>query len=296
MIVANMFLAMFAAQILALSVVFPGRFIRYCLTLATSMPVDRLTQAHQAIDFDLAQARFFARYRALNTGVAFLGVLLLCWLAGYMRSPTWDEGRVSALTTAYFLLQVSPLLFAAWFGIRRNKALKRALLETKRKAVLQRRGLFDFVSPITVAVAVLAYVLFAAFVMYLRQNPFPGFAGFVNIVCVTLVYAVYAATAYMMLYGTKPKPLETNLRREYTIGLVVRACVYSCIVCVVSLSISFALELQDLEHWQPFAQSLFLVMTMLLVSRGIAAPPRKPGGKEVDPDRPLPPGIPKLTA
>ena len=52
---------------------------------------------------------------------------------------------------------------------------KRSLPEGKRKAILQRRGLFDFVSPFIVFLAVLSYFLFAAFVIYIRQHPFPGF-------------------------------------------------------------------------------------------------------------------------
>ena len=49
------------------------------------------------------------------------------------------------------------------------------MLEGKRKAVLQRRGLFEFVSPLVVVLAVLIYFLFVAYMVYLARNPNSGF-------------------------------------------------------------------------------------------------------------------------
>ena len=122
-----------------------------------------------------------------------LGLLLLGWLFSYMRRPDWDDGPVEVLVTVYFLAaQMLPLGLVVWLGVRFNKEHKRSLPEGKRKAILQRRGLFDFVSPFIVFLAVLSYFLFAGFVIYIQQHPFPGFAGLINIGAITLVYAVNA--------------------------------------------------------------------------------------------------------
>ena len=161
--------------------------------------------------------------------------------------------------------------------------------EGKRTAVLQRRGLFDFVSPFIVFLAVLSYFLFAAFVIYIQQHPFPGFAGLINLVGVTLVYALNAFVVYMMLYGTKRNPFETHAGRLRTIGLAVKSSVYSCIVVVVYLSLNFSLGLLDLQRWEPFALSIFFVICALLASMGFAAPLRKPEVDELGSDGRLTP-------
>ena len=174
------------------------------------------------------------RYRALNTGIAVLGLLLLGWLFSYMRRPDWDEGTVQRPGHCVFpCADVAAAFSLSGSAARFNKLLKRSLPEGKRKAVLQRRGLFDFVSPFVVFLAVLSYFLFAAFVIYIRQHPFPGFGGLINIGAITLVYALNAFVVYMMLYGKKRNPLETHAGRLHAIGLIVKSSVYSCIVVVV---------------------------------------------------------------
>lgn len=161
--------------------------------------------------------------------------------------------------------------------------------EGKRTAVLQRRGLFDFVSPFAVFLAVLVYLLFAAFVIYVRQQPFPGFAGLINLGAVTLVYALNAVVVYSMLYGRNKNPFETHAGRLHTIGLAVKSSVYSCILVVVYLSLNFSLRLLDLKRWEPFALSVFFIICALVASMGFAAPLRKPEVDELGSDGRLAP-------
>lgn len=278
MIETYAFLAAFTAQVLVMSVLYPAWFIRYVRVQATSLPAERLAQLYPGVDLAHAQKRFLTQYRALTTGIAVLGLLLLCWLFSYMRHLDWDDGPVTALVTVYFLAaQMLPLFLVVWLGVRFNKEHKRPLPEAKRTAILQRRGLFDFVSPFVVFLAVLSLLLFAAFVIYIQQHPFPGFAGLVNIVVVTLVYALNAFVVYTVLYGRNRNPFETHAGRLHTIGLTVKSSVYSCIVIVAYLSLNFSLRLLDLQRWEPFALSIFLVITVLLASMGLhraAAPAR----------------------
>jgi hypothetical protein len=276
MIEAYAFLAMFALQILAMSVLYPAWFIRYMRRQAASIPTERLAQLYPDVDVDRAQERFVTRYRAVNIGIAVLGLLLMGWLFKYMQRPDWVDGPVEALVSVYFLVQALPLAFIVGSVIRFNSVHKLSLLESKRKAVLQRRGLFDFVSPFVVAVAGLSYLLFVAFVIYLQRQPFPGFAGLITIGAITLVYLLEGAVVYAVLYGRKPNPFETHAGRVRTMGLVVKSSVYSCIACVAFVSLNFTLVLLDLQRWEPFALSVFFVITALLSVMGMMAPPRLP--------------------
>ena len=276
MIEAYAFLAAFTVQIFAVSVLYPAWFTRYLRVQATSIPAERLAQLYPGVDPVHAQQRFLTQYRMLTTTIAVLGLLLLGWLFSYMRRPDWGYGPVEVLVTVYFLAaQMLPLLLVVWLGVRFNKEHKRSLPQGKRTAILQRRGLFDFVSPFVVVLAVLSYVLFAVFMLDIQQRPFPGFAGLVSIGAITLVYAVNASVVYRMLYGKKRNPFETHARRLNAIGLTVKSSVYSCIVIVVYLSLNFSLGLLDLQRWGPFTLSIFFVINSLLASMGFIAPPRK---------------------
>ena len=267
------FLAVFTVQVLAMSVLYPARFSRFVRVQATSLPAERLAQLYPGVDLDLARERFLTRYRTANTGIAVLGLLLLGWLYGHMRSPDWNEGRVIALISVYFMMQMLPLFFLAWLGFRFNKVNKRSLLEGKRKATLQRRGLFDFISPFTVFLAVLAYFLFVRFVIYIQREPFPGFA---LIGVLTLVYASQAFVVYRALYGKKSNPLETHAGRVHRIGMTVKSGVYGCIICVVFFAFVFTVDLLDLKRWVPLAQSVCLLITTLLCLMSLSAPSHQP--------------------
>jgi hypothetical protein len=276
MIEAYAFLAVFTLQILAISVLIPSWFMRYVRVQAARLSVERLALLYPGVDLGQAQERLLTQYRALTRGIAVLGLLLLGCLFTHMRRPDWDDGPVELLVTVYFLVaQMLPLGLLIWFGVSFNKKHKRSLPDAKRTAVLERRGLFDFVSPFAVVLAVLSYFLFAAFVLYLRQHPFAGFAGLVNLVGATLVYLSQGIVVYAMLYG-KRNPLETHEGRLRTIGLAVKSSVYSCIVIVAYLALNLALGMLDLQRWEPFVLSMFFVIVALLASMGFAVPPRQP--------------------
>jgi hypothetical protein len=274
MIEVYAFLAAFTVQILAMSVLHPAWFIRYVRAKATEFPAERFGQLYPGVEHGATLERYLKLYRGLNLGIALLGLLLLGWLFNHMQRADWYDGPVKLLTLAYSMLQLLPLCIASFFAIRYGKLLKK-LLEAKRTAVLQRRGLFDFVSPFAVFVAVLGYFLFVAYMFYIAQNPFPGFAGpLINIVAATLICASQAFAVYKMLYGRKG--LETHAVRMYMIGLGVKACVYISILITVSLSLDFTLKLLDLPRWQPFAGSVHYVFFAFLLSMMFTVPPRRP--------------------
>jgi len=270
------FLAVFTAQVLAMSVLYPARFSRYVREQANSLPAERLAQLFPGVDLKLSTERFLTRYRAVNMGIAVLGLLLLVGLFNYMRRLDWKNESVIALSAAYFMMQMLPLMFVTWIGFRLNKKHKRSLLEGKRKATLQRRGLFDFISPFIVLLAVSSYFLVVAFVMYFQRKPFPGFA---LIGVLTLTYASQIFVVYRTLYGKKANPFETHAGHLHNIGLAVRTIVYGCILCSAFFAFVFAVDLLDLKRWVPLAQSVCLLITTFLVLMSLRTPAREP---EVD--------------
>jgi len=282
MIETYAFLAMFVVQILAMSALYPSLFIRYWRRQTSLIPPERLAQLYPGVDVSLARERFVARYRMLNGAIAVLGLVLLGALTSYLQRADWSEGPVEIVVTVYFLIQsLVPLGLLLWNKIRFNQAQQGSLQDARRRADLQRRGLFDFVAPFTVFVAGLSYVLFAAFVIYLQPHPRLGLAGLVTLGLITLVYALNAFVVHRVLYGKKANPFDTHANRVYSIGLTVKSCVYSCIVCVVFLALNLGLVLLAWQKWAPFALSAFFAIAALLSVMGMTAPPRKPGADEL---------------
>jgi magnesium-transporting ATPase (P-type) len=142
----------------------------------------------------------------------------------------------------------------------------RAPPERKRTASLQRRGLFDVVSPFTVFLAVLAYLLFAAFMITIQQHPIAGFAGYFFLRTITMVCALNAFVVYWLLYGRKRWTLETRAYRAQAVEVQVKIVFYVSIAAIVFISLLTTLRLLNLRGWMPFAMSVYFVIIMLFTS------------------------------
>ena len=282
MIEVYLFLAMFAVQILGMSVLYPVLFTRFIRTGLKNIPAERVPELYPGVDVGQAHERFLARYRAANTVVVAVGLLLLGWFISYMQRPNWDAGAVGGMLTAYFLLQCSPIILIAWFTTRFNKVHRRLLPEAKRKAILQRRGLFDFVSPFTVLLAILAYFQFVVFMFYVARHPFPGFGGpFLNIGMLSVTYILLGGGVMYLLYGRKIDPLQTHADRMRMIRGVANFYAWMLILSPISVSLSIAQKLLDLEKWGPFAGTVFFLIVTLLLLRTVTAPRRQPDAERL---------------
>jgi hypothetical protein len=184
-----------------------------------------------------------------------------------MRGPDWDLAPVMRLLTGYVQVQVLPFvlvsLIGAWF---KRKAFRRSPPEVKRTASLQRRGLFDIVSPFIVFLAVAGYVLFAAYVIIIQQHPVAGFSGYSLLRMVTLVFALNAFALYWLLYRRKKWPLETRAYRTQAVEVQVKIVFYVSIAVIIFVSLITTLRLLEIQRWAPFAVSVYFVIIMLFTS------------------------------
>jgi hypothetical protein len=270
MLEAYAFLAIFTVQILAFSVLFPVRLINLVQLKEAEYPEGTFEKLYPGVDRERASRRFWARYRVANLLIAAFGLGLSGWLLGNL--PLLGQARAITFPVFYFLLQLSPLLFLAFTGIRKLAALRSALRERKRTAVLQRRGLFDFVSPWRVALEVSIYFLFVAFMLYLMyvaQDPIPLPVGFQMLGAVTLGFAFEAWWLYSRLYGRKV-PLETRADRMRWTGLEARGSIYGTMLTVALVSLVILLPRLGLGGWLPFTLSAFFVLVALQLTRRLA--------------------------
>ena len=282
MIESYVFSAAFVVQILAMSALLPARLIRYCRAWPDAYP-ESLEKMYPGIEpgaaleqYALSMKRFSALFVAANAAIAIFGLWVLIGLVRQMQMPVWNEESVLFPTLGYFLLQTSPLLVLAAYGLWYMRKYKLSVAEPKRKATLQRRGLFDFVSPSVVAVSVLAYFLFVGFVVYLWQHQLSGPDALVWIAIITFVYALDVFSIYQKLYGRKNR-LEPQEGRADRMATGVKMTVYINITVVAFLFILLVVTQLELKKWSPMAMSTFFAIITLFISRAMAVP-RKPEG------------------
>lgn len=160
-----------------------------------------------------------------------------------------------------------------WKAARSMKALKSSLADGKRKAVLQRRRLFDFVSPLLVFLAVASCALLVALVLYIRQHPFPGFDALPYLVVTSLLFGFFAFLVYGWLYGRNRVPLATHADRLLTIRVTVKTLLCTGIGFTVFSTLELTLSLLHLESWSLLAVTAAFLICMTFTSIG---PRRQP--------------------
>jgi hypothetical protein len=205
-------------------------------------------------------------------------VVPLYWLYEMMQNPNVNVFAVRAVIGRYFILQMSPFLVLAanraWVVL---KARRHAAKEVKRTASLHRRRLFDFVSPVTVAIAVAAYACCAALSLYFLQNPVPEISHPVRpLGMATFIYAVYGALIYMLMYGKKLTLLDSHAERMREAALAITALFYVGIIVIAHAWFNLGLEILHLERWIPVSASLNFMIVILVVSRCLTVPPPLP--------------------
>ena len=275
MIEVYLFYAMFLAQILVFSVLYPTTMIRAVHAAVARYPIERSPLGDEQAKMWLD--RWLTLYRHFNTGIALVGLLLLALLFRYMQRPVWDDGDVGLLLTAYFLLQFVPTAFFWWQLAKGNRQLKELLRGVRRTASLHRRWLFDFISPSVVGLTALSFLLHAALAFYIDRQPFPHYAGaLVNVAISTLMCAATAFGVYRIVYGKKSSPLLTHEDHLWEIEVTVKILVYGCLISMLALTLILVLGKLDLPSVKPLAQStIHVVIGALLCGVGRLTP--RPG-------------------
>jgi hypothetical protein len=284
MIEAYVFLGVLAVQIVAISVINSHRFIKYVRGWARDFGSARFAQLYPDTDYQRAIEKFAMGFRTANLAVAAAGVLLLVWLFKGVQQPGWNDWGIDVVWK-YFLLQISPAILLSLYAVVRLKALKLPLNlheqagEGKRTAILQRRSLFDFISPAQVVLSLASYLLFVAVAFYLDRYEFhnasPSMACLTSIVAVTAAYAMNAIGIYKGLYGAN-SPLIRHDSRMFRIGTSVRMGVHFSTAVAWLLMVFGIVSLPALHDWRPAVASAFFTIFGLIIHLESTAPPRKP--------------------
>jgi hypothetical protein len=252
--------------------------IRRIRSWAKDSGSERFRQLYPEADVDRSIRRLVTIFRAANIVTAVLGVLMLAWFYTQVRQPE-SMGELKMALVGYIFVQFAPLVLLALYSVVRGfKLFFQPSQEPRRTAILQRRGLFDFVSPFAVWIAVLTYVGFIGFASYLDLEVYDNASlsrqFWIAIAAVTAIYALNTFVIYKYLYGTR-NPLQSHRGRAHSIAVNVKGSVYSCIAVAWFFSFLAVVGQPHLVGWQPFALSLFLSVTWLINLRSMSAPPLK---------------------
>ncbi len=241
----------FLGQVLLLSRYFPWKMLgRMKHVFATYPPSDYPRLYPRPFEYyQHAQHN----YRVINRWIHIAGLILVAILFITPRSGEWD----GAIATWFFMVQFIPLLRLDISSFKYFRLMREANSRSTRKAELHRRRLPDFISPFFLGLAVLTYIAFVFFIIYVKQFDFPWFGGYVNIAAMTVMNLVFAGMIAWSIYGKKLNPHQAHADRLRQIGLSVKILVFVSIAATVFIMLHVTLAAMELREYQPVVQTLY---------------------------------------
>ena len=256
-----LFYTVFLSQVVLISFYFPRVVLSRLRYVVETYPPSDYPRLYP-VPMDVVE-RAQRNYRYMNL-LALLAGLALVVIGVYSPSEdmlNWDSISVLGI---YFLLQYSPMIIAATAGFTYFNLMRKTDSRSTRTAQLQRRRLFDFVSPTIVGTAIFAYFAFVLFIIYIRQFEFPWFGGYSNIFGMTAVNVFFAAMIVRTLYGKKKDPYQAYEDRMRQIELVLKILFLSSIMATLFITIAVTLHAFELQHLIPVSLSLYFQLVAVI--------------------------------
>jgi len=215
-----LFVTVVLSQLFLISYFFPRKIAnRIQFVLDTYSPSEYPKLYPKPIEYYTKKNR---NYILLNSTVLGLGLFFLGIVFSNFPDDSQRERWDQAIVNAFFILQFFPLLLLEISSFSIFRQMRKADLRTTRKAELQPRKLFDFISPILLGIVVFVYVSFVVFILYFKRFDYPWFGGNLNIVIITGAYLFFSGIAAWNMFGKKLDPYQSHEDRRRQISLVVK--------------------------------------------------------------------------
>ena len=171
---------------------------------------------------------------------------------------TWANltgGEISQMIPwAYFMLQMIPLIMLEISEFKSFKSMRLSNTNTTKKATIQPRKLFDFVSPKLLGFAIVV-LLFAFTIVFYRYGFSEKFYTNTGIILATNLF--FAGLIYWNIYGTKMDPYQTNKDRIKVLKVTVTSMTYVSIAVSVFLAVQMLINMFDLDFLEKSIMSVY---------------------------------------
>ncbi len=212
-------------------------------------------------------------YRRINFCILLVGFILIgvALLAGF--SPLGEGEEV--ILVLYTFLQFAPLILMEVSEIKLFKLMRKANLDSTRKADLLPRRFFDFISPVTFSLAALLLIVYMSFLLYINDYEVSWDNGvLIMLVTIIAVHLYFAAIIKWQVFGKKINPYLANKDRLNHMKTIVKTSVYTSIAMSVFFMALAVMDEFDMHYLQALLLSLYFqalaifgIGTMLRTSR-----------------------------
>jgi hypothetical protein len=193
-------------------------------------------------------------YIYFNYVVAIVGLAIMSYF-GLFTSNTTDK-YLEHIPLMYGMSQFIPLILLEVLGYKQLSLMRKMDNRTNRKAILQPRRLFDYVSPILVVAAALMYVIITAFELYMTQFTIT-FDLLVKLGSITLTNILFIGITLFNLYGKKLDPFQASEDRIKQVKFSIRSLIFISIFVSLFMMAQTLVNTFDLNYLEIIINSLY---------------------------------------
>lgn len=262
-----LFYGVFLAQIFLASIYFPMKIRKRILYVLKNYPPKDYPKLYpKPSDFyaEKAARNGLKAYKYINLAIAGIGLGILGWglISGYTPSPL---GGDEIFVMFYFILQASPLFYLELKGYKQYKRMRQTNLGGARKAELNPRKLFDFISPFLVALAVILFIGWVAFYLYSTGFDAHWEADvYGTLGAITGMNLLFIALIAKYMFGKKLNPYQAYADRLKQIETIVKTSVFASIAASIFLTIFNLADEFGFELYDPVLTSVYLQIALFL--------------------------------
>jgi hypothetical protein len=255
------FYIVFLSQILLISYYYPKRILSRASYVLETYPKAEYPKLYlKSTEYYNKKLRNF---RIINQIILVVGFILM--YAVGMWDYSTDLIIEESIPFLYFMLQASPLILLEISGFTYFKLMRKSDKRTSRKADLQPRRLFDFISPAIVGPAIFLYIACILFFYNLHQFQFHlSNDTFVIAISLTASNILFAGIIYWNLYGKKLNPYQTSGDRLKQLEVTIKSLVFMSIMASSFLMILEGIEAFELDYLVASLMSLYLQFTVVI--------------------------------
>ena len=245
-----LFYIVFLSQILLISFYFPRKLLNRTKHIFKKFPPKQYPNLYPKTEIFYLKAHQW--YKNGNYFILAVGLFLMYILVTDSTIDDWN-----GVVFAYFMFQFLPVIIMEVTSFKYYKLMRNADSRTTRKADLKPRKIFDFISPGMFSIAIMVYLSFVIFIIYLNQFDYLWFGGYINVVGITLMNLLNTVIVLWNMFGKKLDPYQASEDRINQIKLIARQLIFISIAATIFVTITVGLKALELKHLTQILMSLY---------------------------------------
>ncbi len=262
-----LFAIVFLNQLFLISFYFPRKIANRIRFVYDTYPPSKFPKLYpMPIEYYEDKQR---NYKILNWFILVAGLFLVTYMFLNFPEDSYRKRWDQALVVAFFMVQFFPVLLLEIASFSLYKLMRKYDKRTERKAEIQPRRLFDFISPLLVGLVVSVYFAFVAFIVYFKQFDYPWFGGNMNIYLITGTNLFFIGIAAWNMFGKKLDPYQSFEDRRKQISLVVKQLAFISMGVTIYAAFTIGAHAFELRHFNSTFMSIYFQIIAILSLRSI---------------------------